>query len=58
MGCGCLALLAAVVVALIFLLYASTDPGPPIEGAAALAALALLARIIGSARALGVPRSG
>jgi hypothetical protein len=47
-GCGCLALLAFAVGALVFFIYASTDPGPPIES------LVLGAVTIVIVRALGV----
>ncbi len=53
MGCGCLALLLAALVGVVFFIYASTDPGPPVEGAVALAGLA---GILVSYRTLGVPR--
>jgi hypothetical protein len=51
MGCGCLALLVALVAGVIFFIYASTDPGPPVEGAIAAAALATMVMN----RTLGVP---
>jgi hypothetical protein len=39
MGCGCVALVVGAVLAILFFIYASTDPGPPIETVAAGAAL-------------------
>lgn len=54
MGCGCLALGVLAIAGLVFFLYASTDPGPPVESA--ILALAF-ARIIGMTRALGVRRA-
>ncbi len=51
MGCGCLALLAGAVALVLFFIYASTDPGPPVEQALLLASIA---PIIWSVRALGV----
>ena len=51
MGCGCLALLVAALAAAVFFVYASTDPGPPVEGA-----IALLPGILVLYRTLGVPR--
>ena len=53
MGCGCVALAVGIVAATIFLLYASTDPGPPVEEAALAA---MLLGIIVTYRALGVLR--
>ena len=41
-GCGCLLLIAAIVGLIVFLVFGSTDPGEPIEAAAALAAASLL----------------
>ncbi len=52
-GCGCLALAIAAIVAVIFFIYASTDPGPPVEGAFALLRLAGILVVY---RTLGVPR--
>jgi xanthosine utilization system XapX-like protein len=51
MGCGCLALAVGLILGIIFFIYASTDPGPPIEG---VILLAWLATIVGN-RTLGVP---
>jgi hypothetical protein len=51
MGCGCLALLVALVLGIVFFVYASTDPGPPIEGAILGGGLATM--VFG--RTLGVP---
>lgn len=48
-GCGCLGVLALVAAIVAFFVYASTDPGPPVE-TTALIALAT----IGVIRALGV----
>jgi len=48
-GCGCLGLLTLLAAALIFVVYASTDPGPPVE----TAVLAVIGTI-GLIRALGV----
>ena len=53
MGCGCVTAVIAVIAATIFFIYASTDPGPPVEGTV-LVAIAL--GIIYGYRALGVPR--
>jgi len=41
-GCGCLLLIAALVGLIVFLIFGSTDPGEPIETAAALLAASLL----------------
>ena len=35
-GCGCLLLIAALVGLIVFMIFGSTDPGEPIETAAAL----------------------
>lgn len=51
MGCGCLALVIAVALGIVFFIYASTDPGPPIEGIVVLAGTATIVLY----RALGVP---
>ena len=51
MGCGCLALAVGLILGIIFFIYASTDPGPPIEGVILLAWLATIVRN----RTLGVP---
>jgi hypothetical protein len=48
-GCGCLGLLALVAAVVTFFVYASTDPGPPVETAAVMAV-----GTIGLIRALGV----
>ena len=50
-GCGCVALVVGIALAIVFLIYASTDPGPPIEGFMLIAALATIALD----RTLGVP---
>lgn len=55
MGCGCLALLIGSILGAIFVIYASTDPGPPVEEAAVLAAAA---SILMGYRTLGVRRHG
>lgn len=49
-GCGCLLLIALLVGLIVFLIFGSTDPGEPIETAAALLALLWLGR---SAHGLG-----
>lgn len=49
-GCGCLLLVVAAIAFIAFIVYASTDPGPPVES---VALVLVLARIIGGA--LGVP---
>ncbi len=41
-GCGCLLLIAAIVALIAVLIFGSTDPGEPVETAAALLALVLL----------------
>lgn len=41
-GCGCLLLIAALVGLIVFVVFGSTDPGEPIETAAALLLLLLL----------------
>jgi hypothetical protein len=41
-GCGCLLLIAAIVGLIVFMIFGSTDPGEPIETAAALLLLVLL----------------
>ena len=51
MGCGCVAVVVGLALAIVFLIYASTDPGPPIEGFMLIAALATIA----FDRTLGVP---
>jgi hypothetical protein len=51
MGCGCVALVVAAILGIIFFIYASTDPGPPVEGA--VLALALATMVLN--RTLGVP---
>jgi hypothetical protein len=51
-GCGCLLIIAALVGLIAFMLFGSTDPGEPIETAAALLVLLWL----GERQAL-VPRS-
>lgn len=38
-GCGCVLLIALLVGLIVFLIFGSTDPGEPIETAAALLAL-------------------
>lgn len=43
-GCGCLLLVGALVALLAVMIFGSTDPGEPVETAAALAALVLLLR--------------
>lgn len=54
-GCGCLALVVAAIAFIAFFIYASTDVGPPPETeSASLLVAAILAGIIGGARALGV----
>jgi hypothetical protein len=35
-GCGCLLLIAALVGLIVFMIFGSTDPGEPVESAAAL----------------------
>jgi hypothetical protein len=44
-GCGCALLIALIVGILGFFIFGSTDPGEPIEQAAALLALLLLVRM-------------
>lgn len=44
-GCGCALLVAIIVGTLGFFIFGSTDPGEPIEQAAALLALLVLARV-------------
>ena len=51
-GCGCLLLIAALVGLIVFMVFGSTDPGEPIETAAAL----LVALWLGQRQAL-VPLS-
>ncbi len=46
-GCGCALLVALVVALLSFMILGSTDPGEPVEQAAALAAVLLLGRMAG-----------
>lgn len=41
-GCGCLILVAILVGLIVFMIFGSTDPGEPVDAAAALAALAVL----------------
>jgi hypothetical protein len=41
-GCGCVLLIAFLVGLIVLLIFGSTDPGEPIETAAALLALLLL----------------
>lgn len=54
-GCGCLALLVAAIAFIVFFVYASTDVGPPPETESVLLLVAaIVASIIGGARALGV----
>jgi hypothetical protein len=43
-GCSCLTLLIGAILGTIFLIYASTDPGPPVEEATAV--FVLLAGIL------------
>lgn len=43
-GCGCLLLIAALIALLAVMLFGSTDPGEPVETAAALFGLVLLLR--------------
>jgi hypothetical protein len=50
-GCGCLLLIAALVGLIAFMIFGSTDPGAPVETAAAL----LLALWLGKRQPL-VPR--
>lgn len=57
-GCGCLALVLAAVAAVVFLVYASTDPGPPVEQALALGAGILVwYRARGAGRAIAPLRT-
>lgn len=51
-GCGCLLLIAALVGLIVFLIFGSTDPGEPIETAAAL----LLVLWLGQREPLMPPR--
>jgi hypothetical protein len=51
MGCGCAAVVIAIALGIVFFIYASTDPGPPIDGFVLL--LALVTMIVD--RTLGVP---
>jgi len=44
-GCGCLILVAILVGGIAFMIFGSTDPGEPIQQAAALAAALLLMRM-------------
>lgn len=43
-GCGCVLLIALLVSLIVFLIFGSTDPGEPLETAAALLALVLLGK--------------
>ncbi len=51
-GCGCFLLVIALAVLLYFFTFGSTDAGPPIEQAVAIAALGYAAARIGGRRAL------